>query len=56
MSRARVRVAPRTVRQFVADGLLPVIKLGHRTVRIHPQDLEAFIAQPRHVEPVGVAQ
>ncbi len=35
-------VTERTIRQFVADGKLPVVRFG-RTVRIDPADLRAFI-------------
>jgi excisionase family DNA binding protein len=37
----RSRVTQRTVRTWIADGLLPASKHGTR-VRIHPDDYDAF--------------
>jgi len=38
-----LRLSPRQVRRFIADGRLPVVRLGHAT-RIRPQDVEALVA------------
>lgn len=38
------QVSPRTVDRWIEDELLKVIKIG-RSVRIHPYDLDAFIAR-----------
>ena len=35
-------VSDRSVRRYVARRKLAVIRLGHRTVRIRPADLEKF--------------
>ena len=40
---ARLQVSDWTVRRLMRDGLLPFKKLGHRTVRIDPADLAAYM-------------
>lgn len=41
-----LKVTPRTVRRWIAEGLLPVVRF-QRTVRIDRSDLEAFITRGR---------
>jgi excisionase family DNA binding protein len=38
-----LRLSPRSVRRLIADGRLPVVRLGH-AIRIRPQDVEALVA------------
>lgn len=40
---ARLSLSTRTVARLVADGELPVVRIG-RLVRVTPADLDAFIA------------
>jgi len=40
-------VSDRSLRMLISTGALPVVRVGARSVRIHPQDLERFIAQRR---------
>lgn len=40
----RLRVAPRTVQRYVADGRLPVVRLGGRTL-FRPGDVADFLDQ-----------
>jgi len=44
---ARLSVAPRTVWTWIGSGILPVVKLSARLVRIREIDLEAFVDQRR---------
>jgi excisionase family DNA binding protein len=41
---ALVRVSPRTVWNYVAEGRLPKVTLGDKTIRFRPQDVEAFVS------------
>jgi excisionase family DNA binding protein len=34
---------PRTVLQMAVAGKIPAIRLGHRTVRFQPADVQAYI-------------
>lgn len=34
---------PRTVLQMAVAGKIPAIRLGHRTVRFHPDDIRGYI-------------
>jgi excisionase family DNA binding protein len=43
---AMLEVSPKTVRRWIATGLLPVHRLG-RQIRISEPDLAAFIARSR---------
>lgn len=43
---ARLRLSTRQVERLVADGELPVVRIG-RAVRVDPDDLKAFIAARR---------
>jgi excisionase family DNA binding protein len=43
---AMLEVSPKTVRRWIAAGLLPVHRLG-RQIRISEPDLAAFIARSR---------
>jgi len=36
-------VSPSTVRRMVADGALPVVRLGRATVRFRRADIEAIV-------------
>ncbi|MEQ9640308.1 MAG: helix-turn-helix domain-containing protein [Alphaproteobacteria bacterium] len=38
------QVSPRTVRRWIADGDLPVVRIGG-LVRIRPRDRDAFIRE-----------
>ena len=40
-----LKVAPGTVYRFLSQGRLPRVKLGSRSVRIHRDDLLAFIEE-----------
>jgi excisionase family DNA binding protein len=48
-----VKVARRTVEHWVRSGRLPVQRLGHRTVRVRREDLEAFLSGQGGHEPDG---
>lgn len=37
-----LRVSPRTVWNYVADGRLPAVRLGDKTIRFRTEDVEAF--------------
>jgi excisionase family DNA binding protein len=37
-------ISPRTLQRAASTGDLPVIRFGHRTVRIRREDLDAWIA------------
>lgn len=37
----------RTVASWVAEGLLPGVRMGTRTLRVHPDDVEALIESRR---------
>ncbi len=41
---AALRVGKRTVEAWAASGRLPTLRLSPRVVRVHPQDLAAFLA------------
>jgi excisionase family DNA binding protein len=41
----RTGFCERTVNSLMARGELPFIKLGPRTVRFRPEDVEAYITQ-----------
>ena len=36
-------LSERSVRSLIAEGSLPVIRVGTRAVRVHPEDLAGFI-------------
>ena len=38
-----LRLSPRSIRRLIADGRLPIVRLG-RAIRIRPQDVEALVA------------
>jgi excisionase family DNA binding protein len=38
------QVSERSVRRWIANGMLPVVRLG-RTVRIHPDEADALLAR-----------
>ena len=40
-------VSVRSIRTFIAEGSLPVVRLSPRSLRIHPDDLDAFIEKRR---------
>ncbi len=42
---AYLRLSLRQVRRLIANGDIPVTRLG-RPVRVHQRDLEAFLARP----------
>ncbi len=42
-----LRVSPSTVYRRIQAGELPAVKLGHRQVRIKPEDLAAYIEAHR---------
>ena len=42
---AYLRLSIRQVRRLIANGDIPVTRLG-RPVRVHKRDLEAFLARP----------
>ena len=37
------RVGEKAVRQWAADGTLPVVRLGPRTLRFHRDDVDALL-------------
>ena len=43
----RIGVAPRVLRQAVRSGALPAFKLGQRTLRVKPTDLDDWIQDQR---------
>jgi excisionase family DNA binding protein len=45
-----LRLSPRQVRRFIADGRLRVVRLG-RAIRIRPQDVEALVASSGQERP-----
>lgn len=42
-----LKLSERTVRQYIADGLLPAYRIGPKTVRIAEDDLDTFTATRR---------
>lgn len=43
-----LKIKPRTLRQWVSDGKVKAFKMGDRgLIRIHEEDLQAFIDQER---------
>jgi excisionase family DNA binding protein len=38
-----LRLSPRSIRRLIADGRLPIVRLG-RAIRIRPRDVEALVA------------
>ena len=40
-------LSERTVRSLIAEGSLPVVRVGNRAIRIHPEDLRRFIEERR---------
>jgi|GEM_PF-1235217 excisionase family DNA binding protein len=43
-----LKIKPRTLRQWVTDGKIKAFKMGDRgLIRIHEEDLQAFIDQAR---------
>jgi len=51
----RLGVAERVLRQAVRTGALPAFKLGERTLRVKPTDLDDWI-QDRRVRPWSAEQ
>jgi len=43
----RLAVSLRTTRALIAEGRLPVIRISRGCVRVHPADLDRFIAEAR---------
>jgi len=43
----RLQVGERTLRDCIARGHLPVVRLSARCLRIQPEDLEAYILRMR---------
>jgi excisionase family DNA binding protein len=42
-----LRICERGVRGLIAERILPVVRVGSRAVRVHPEDLERFIDERR---------
>ena len=40
-------LSERSVRSLIAQGALPVVRVGARAVRVHPDDLQRFIQERR---------
>ena len=40
-------LSERSVRSLIAEGSLPMIRVGARAVRVHPEDLAGFIEERR---------
>ncbi len=40
-------LSERSTRALIAEGALPVIRVGARAVRVHPDDLRRFIEERR---------
>ena len=40
---ALLRLSPRSIHRLIADGRLPIVRLG-RAIRIRPQDVEVLMA------------
>ena len=40
-------LSERSTRTLIAEGALPVVRVGARAVRIHPDDLRRFIEERR---------
>lgn len=38
----QLRVSKRTVRRYIASGILPVTRITHKTVRIKEEDVKAL--------------
>ncbi|MCK6460276.1 MAG: helix-turn-helix domain-containing protein [Planctomycetes bacterium] len=45
----RLAVSLRTLRTIIGQGELPVVRVGIRGLRIHPEDLHRFIEERRGV-------
>lgn len=45
----RLAVSLRTLRTITSEGALPVVRVGARGLRIHPEDLDRFIEERRGV-------
>ena len=39
-------LSERSTRSLIAGGSLPVVRVGTRAVRVHPDDLRRFIEEP----------
>lgn len=50
---ARLAVSPATVGRLVKQGRLAVVRVGARSLRVRPQDLEAFIQSSREKQEAG---
>ena len=44
-------VSHNTVRRMIADGRLPCVRIGHRTVRITDKALADYAAKAQRVKP-----
>lgn len=45
----RLAVSLRTLRTIISQGALPVVRVGARGLRVHPEDLDRFIEDRRGV-------
>jgi len=45
----RLAVSLRTLRSIIGKGALPVVRVGARGLRVHPEDLDLFIEERRGV-------
>lgn len=52
---ARAGVSPVTLRRWIADGFLPAYRLGPRSIRIDPRDLDG-VCRPLEVNETPKAQ
>jgi excisionase family DNA binding protein len=43
----RLAVSLRTLRTIISEGALPVVRVGTRGLRVHPEDLDRFVEERR---------
>ncbi|MFC9919151.1 helix-turn-helix domain-containing protein [Agromyces binzhouensis] len=52
---ARTGVSPKTIRRWIAAGVLPASRIGPRMIRLRPVDVDALVT-PVTVQPTTPAK